>query len=133
MLDMHVQDRTYSLTFNTVSTGVIEKLIGLVRNRYLPGGDDTGKGRDSRESDLPEDMSFYFAGILSAKTVSEPDMVFHAYQPELRRSTIEKNSWKRLFYGATDKRLLESMFFSNGGELEVVGRGRTRRYHWQVA
>lgn len=132
-LDLQVQERCYSLPFNTVSTGVIEKLIGLIRSRYLPDGEDTVISRDTLESHLPEDMSFYFAGILSAKTVSEPDMVFQAYQPELRRSSIETNFWKRLFYGATDKRLLESMYFSNGKELEVVGRGRTWRYRWQVA
>lgn len=132
VLDLQTRERNYSLPFNTVSTGIIEKLIGLVRKRYLPDGGDTVPSRDVREADLPENMSFYYAGMLSAKTVSEPDMVFQAYQPELRRSSIETNFWKRLFYGATDKRLLESMFFSNGNEMEVVGRGRAWRYRWQV-
>jgi hypothetical protein len=80
----------------------------------------------------PENLSFYFTGLLKKTRTDSPQKTLIAHQSEVAVHTLEENIWRRVFYGAIDKRLLESLHFFDGRELEIVSRGRSWGYRWQA-
>ena len=74
----------------------------------------------------------FFSGLLKSARKKHPDMSLLAIQAEISVISIEDNPLRRLFFGAINKRLLESIHMYNGRELEIINRGRTWGYRWQA-
>jgi len=132
-LHIYLAKKSYNIPYSTVSAVLVEKLTELIRDRYHSGTSYTDAGSEVPVSTADtENLSFYFNGLLKNSRSSHPNTRLLAVQTEIAVHTVNDNFWRRLFYGAIDKRLLESMHLYNGCELEIVSRGRKWGYRWQA-
>jgi hypothetical protein len=132
-LHIYLAEKSYNIPYSTVSAGLVEKQIELIRDRYQSGTSYTDAGTEAPLSAADtENLSFYFSGLLKKSRSSHPNTRLLAVQTEIAVHTVNDKFWRRLFYGAIDKRLLESIHLYNGCELEIVSRGRKWSYRWQV-
>jgi hypothetical protein len=130
ILHLATSDTAYDLPYNTVSHELISRLIGLIRERYLPASDGHAPGLSIRPAD--GELSFYFEHLLEAELASDPAMRLLAAQQETALGTMNASTLQRIVFGLVDKRLLEAMHLSDGRELKIIGRGQTYAYRWQT-
>ncbi len=128
-LHLGVPDSPYDLAYNTVSNDVMRPLVDVIVERYRPAGADT-------VVDLPVpgslgELSFYLERLLKDEREQGSAMLPLAAQPETGFRSIERGQLRRLLFGIVDKRLLESVHFSDGHQLRIVDRGQPFAYRWQ--
>lgn len=132
-LNIYIAQRSYSIPYNTVSSEIVCRLADLLRERYIAdGSSEAASSGNAGSMEVGDELSFYFNGLLKGARKDQPDMSILATQTEVPVSSIEENLWRRFLYGAIDKRLLESIHMFNGRELQIINRGRTWSYRWQV-
>lgn len=132
-LHIYTPGNCYSLPYSTVSVEITDRIVDLIRGRYNTEA-ISSESPDFKAAAIPdpEDMSFYFNGLLGKYSSHHPEKKFLAHQREISVHSINSNFWRRIIYGAIDKKLLESIHFFNGTELEVIDRGRKWGYRWQA-
>jgi len=129
-LHLGLRDKAYDLPFNTVGKDLMNRVVDLIRKRYL---DPAAPVAPPPESPLMEgELSFLFAGLLRAGRSREPEQRVLAWQPEAALGTHEASALRSLLLGMIDMRLLESLHLSNGRELKIISRGRTYKYRGQA-
>lgn len=133
VLHLYTTGNCYSLPYSTVSVEITDRIVDLIRGRYNTEA-ISSESPDFKAAAIPdpEDMSFYFNGLLGKYSSNHPENKFLAHQREISVHSIDNNFWRRIFYGAIDKKLLESIHFFNGSELEIIDRGRKWSYRWQA-
>lgn len=127
-LHLAMPGRAYDLPFSTVSRDVMVRVVDLIRERYVPAGEE-------RPDIAPVEvrgLSFYFEGLLSEMRASGTDMQPVAAQADTPMHIHERATWRRLLFGIVDKRLLESVHLTDGRELEIISRGQHYAYRWQA-
>ena len=129
-LQLGVQDEPADLPFNTVSNDVMREVVGHISERLLAGASRTGA--EPPAAGASSGLSFYFERLLKEQHEQAPTMVPVAMQAETSLRSLERGRARRLLFGIVDKRLLESLHFSDGRELRVVDRGQTFAYRWQT-
>ena len=123
----------YDIPYSTVSIDLVRRMIAVIRERYLESGDPYAAVPEGFEgAAAAEGMGFYFTGFLNALAAEHPEYGILATQAETRVAVFENGFWRRLFFGALDKRLLETVHLTDGRELQIVGRGRTWAYRWNT-
>ena len=55
-----------------------------------------------------------------------------ASQPETQLGSSERNRIRRVLFSVVGKRVLETLHFSDGHELKIIGRGPTYAHRWQA-
>ena len=123
-----VPDKPYDLPYNTVSGEVMRRLVGLIRERYL---EDAGPAPIEVEPVELHELSFYFERLLRDVQEGETGMRPIAAQADTALGALEESFVRRFLFGLVDKRLLESLHFCDGRELQVVDRGQPYAYRWQ--
>ena len=119
----------FELPYNTVSNALMDRVIGIIRGRYVPPG---SSHRPVARLELgPDTLSFYFERLLHAEQAGGTGMQPLAIQPETAVGSLETSLPRRVFEGLVSRRLLETMHLSDGRELKIVGRGTTLAYRWQ--
>ncbi len=132
-LFIYINNRCYKLPYSTVSSEIISRLIEILRQRYISTSSSRSDIISNRKPEpVSGELSFLFSGLLASAGKNHSDMKLLAFQSEIPVNSIEGKPWKRLFLGAIDKRLLESLHMCNGIELEIINRGRTWGYRWQA-
>jgi len=133
ILHIYTADYSYKIPFNTISSGLVEKLTEILRTRYINAPISENKSFKLKPSEIELDkLSFFFNRLLNKAEKKHPDMRLLAVQPEVSVKSNEKNLWRRFLFAAIDKRLLESLHIYNGKEMEIINRGRTWKYRWQA-
>lgn len=132
-LHIYTVGKCYSLPYSTVSAEMADHIVDLIRVRYntMPISNGIPDFNSPATPGL-EEMSFYFNGLLGKYRLNHPGTKFLAHQTEIAVHTMDNNFWRRIFYGAIEKKLLESIHFFNGSELEIIDRGRKWGYRWQA-
>ena len=125
-LILGLDGRAYNLRFSTVSKDIIRRLIDLVRARYLDGTPITAVHHDAPAP--TGQLSFLFTSLLAKERRARQLLAAQADTPIGREET---NLLRRLAATAGDKRLLESLHFSDGREPKILRRGRPYKYLWQ--
>lgn len=131
-LHIYTVGKCYILPYSTVSVEMTDHIVDLIRARYNPPTTKGSPDFHSPGTPDPEEMSFYFNGVIGKYSLNHPEKKFIAHQREIAVHSIDSNFWRQIFYGAIDKKLLESIHFFNGNELEIIDRGRKWSYRWQV-
>ncbi len=129
-LRLAMRGTTFELPFNTVSTDIISRLVGLIRARSDEAPPPTVSIKETRIDE--EQLSFFFKGLLSKARTEDPAVRVLASQPETGIGTTESSPLRRLLFGLVSKTLLESLHLSNGRELKIISRGRAYKYSWQT-
>jgi hypothetical protein len=117
----------YDLPYNAVSGEIMGRLTEMIRERYLA---EPASAPARPEAVETTELSFYFERLLREELERASGMVPVATQSDTRMGALEEGVLRRLIFGVMDKRLLESLHFSDGRELRVVDRGRTYAYRW---
>lgn len=132
-LHIYIAEKCFNIPYSTVSSEIITRMVDLLRKRYIIDSHlEIETIKIKHMSAAPEEISFFFSGLLKRAREYHPDMNLLAIQVEVSVNSIEDNHLRRLFFGAIDKRLLESIHMCNGRELEIISRGRTWGYRWQA-
>ncbi len=125
---LFLENQTHSLPFNTVSKVLMQRMVALIRGRYVK------EIRVAPPVEDPvachEDLSFYFTNLLATKQARKPALRLMATQADTPVGTHE-SGLRKLFFGTFGKTLLESMHLYDGGELKIIDRGQDFRYAWQ--
>jgi hypothetical protein len=122
--------RLIDLPYNTVSDDLMLGLVDIVRQRYgrepvaLPAWPEPRQAEGA--------LSFYFERLLAAERRQGRGMRLLAAQGTVPLASREVGALRRLLFRVVDKRLLESMHFSDGRELMVLTRGKAYAYRWEV-
>lgn len=129
-LHLGLPERRFDLPYNTVGKEIMQRLVTLVRARYGARGAVTAVPPHTPVDE--RGLSFLFAGLLAGERRDHPGWALLAAQPEVAVGRTETALWRRLLFGALDKRLLESLISSDGRELKIVSRGRAYKYRGQA-
>lgn len=122
--------KVFDVPFSTVSTRIMQRLVGLIRERYTDGAAQAVPVEEV--GDLAEgDLSYYFTRLLAEEKAEHPESRLLAAQPETAVGAYETGIFRRLLFGIISKLLLESLHFSNGRELKIISRGKRYRYKGQ--
>ena len=127
---LFLKSQTHKLPFNTVSKALMQRMVVLIRGRYVEEISVAPPVYDLVA--YHEDLSFYFTNLLAAEQACKPDLRLMATQADTPVGTHESGV-RKLFFGAFGKTLLESMHLYDGGELKIIDRGQDFRYAWQSA
>jgi hypothetical protein len=121
---------TLDLKFNTVSSGIMKRLVDLIRERFSMG---TQLAPLLDEISAPlDDLSFYFKGLIDKTDQQTPQFHLLAAQPNTPVTDNEPASLGNIFFKIIGKTLLESLHWSDGRELMIVTRGQEFKYKWQA-
>jgi hypothetical protein len=127
-LHLGLPDAPVDLPYNTVSSQLMQRLVGLVKERCrVPGWVRTPL---SVVTPIDE-LSFWFEGLRQAMREENPDMQPIAAQADTRVGSTGSGLLRRIAFGIVDKRLLESLHQTDGEVLMVMDRGRPYAYRWQ--
>ena len=118
----------YELPYNTVSGEVMQRLVDLIRERYLPQEDPLPI---ELEPVSATELSFYFERLLRDELAGDSGMQPVATQADTAMGALEESLTRRFLFGLVAKRLLESLHLSDGRELRVIDRGQPYAYRWQ--
>lgn len=129
-LHLVMPQRTFDLPFNNVSQTIMLRLIELLRRRYTDETTDTAVPENPDFTD--EDLSYYFSRLLAYEKIRRSDMQVLAAQPETPIGAYESSELRKFLLGAIDKRLLESLYWSDGRELKIIDRGGKYKYRFQT-
>jgi hypothetical protein len=129
-LHLAVPGAPLTLPYNTVSREVMDRVVGLIRERYRRA--PQAAPAELPATVVPVELSFYFERLLNERRVDGIDGVVLLAQPDVALAGVESSPWRKLLFGLIDRRLLESLHFSNGRELEVFDRGRHFAYRWET-
>ncbi|MDF1567275.1 MAG: hypothetical protein P1P77_04595 [Spirochaetaceae bacterium] len=136
-LRIYTEDDVFEIYYSTVSADIIENAVKGICRRYIPDKPPT-EIMPTPPALLPDidGLSFYFNGLLrelkERKTGQEHAPELIGFQSETKVSSLENRWWARLFYGAINVKLQESMHFIDSSELRIVDRGRLWKYRWQL-
>ena len=140
-LVMFTPEIAYDLPYSTVSVDLMERLLGILRERYIDGDRDQDDA-PAKESDRyfedgqtdsdTSSLSFLFAGLARKREEHLKSGRLFALQDEVRMIDVDRRILHRVFNGAVEKRLLESLHFVNDRELKIITRGRSWAYRWQA-
>ena len=123
-------EKSYDLPFNTTSRDVMQRLLNLIRERYIDG---VGRMAMAEEPDIiTGEMSYYFTRLLERERMQHPHSKLLAAQPDTYIGSYETSALRKLFLGAVSKTLLESFHLCDGRELIITGRGKAFKYRWQT-
>ena len=120
---------SYDLPYNTVSDDLMRRVVAVIRQRYdaPPVGPAPGS-----ESQVPEGvLSFLFEGLLATERRQQTGMRLRAAQGTVPVWSRDMSAVRRYLFRAAGKHLLESMHFSDGRELMILGRGQDYAYRWE--
>ncbi|MGD8485928.1 MAG: hypothetical protein PVH07_04740 [Chloroflexota bacterium] len=123
-----VPDGHDDLPYNTVSGDIMQRLVGIIRERYQPAPGSVPIGV---EAVAATELSIYFERLLREAQGGDPAMRPVATQPDTALGALEESVPRRLFFGLVAKRLLESAHLSDGRELRIIDRGQPYAYRWQ--
>jgi len=123
-----VPGQPYDLPYNTVSSDVMRRLVGIIRERYQGEREPVPIAPSSTEM---SELSFYFERLLRSEQEGASAMQPLAAQADTPLGVIEESLARRILFGLVAKRLLESLHLSDGRELKVVDRGQPYAYRWQ--
>jgi hypothetical protein len=129
--DIHLAlpGRAYDLRYNTVSDGLMQRVVDVVRQRY---GGKPPPVADAAEPEVRSGMlSFNFERRLARERRERPGLRLVAVQGTLGVRP-RMSAARRTLLRIADKRLLESMHLSDGRELVVISRGKEYAYRWDV-
>ena len=125
-LRLILKEEAFELPYSTVSSSLIERMVKLVRQRYVDQKRVLTIGQDLDASE--QAMSFYYTGLLKKLNSKSPEMQALACQMETPIRKYESRALRSLFLGVIGKHLLESLHLSDGRELCMMDQGRTYRY-----
>ena len=116
---------SYEFNYSTVSGKIIQKLVNIIRERFM----EPGKSLKTEEAHPEKDeLDFYFTNLLSLHRETYPDLKLFAYQTRIRLSSLEEGFFGKIYNLAIMKQLLESMHFCGSRELKIINRGRTFKF-----
>jgi hypothetical protein len=122
--------RPHDLGYNTVSDGLMLRLVEIIRQRYAREPAALPAWPEPR---LEEGvLSFYFERLLAAERRGGRGMRLLAAQGTVPLASHELSAVRRLLFRVVDKRLLEGMHFADGRELMTLTRGKAFAYRWEV-
>ncbi|MBU8914135.1 MAG: hypothetical protein KOO61_08945 [Spirochaetales bacterium] len=125
-LRLILKEEAFELPYSTVSSALIERMVELVRQRYADQERVLTIGQDLDMSE--EVQSFYYNGLLTKLKSKSAETRVLAFQGETPIGKYESSAFRSLLFGAIGKRLLESVYLSDGRELCIMDQGRTYRY-----
>ena len=116
----------YSFPFNTVSEEFIDRIINIVLERFpkLPTPKEVENEVKADEWKLGPN----FYRLLTKEKRKEPQYRCFGVQGQVSVASQNDSLFKRLWYGLIDKRCYESLHFSDGHLLKIIGRGTLYRY-----
>jgi hypothetical protein len=127
-LHLGLPDAAVDLPYNTVSSQLMQRLVGLVKERCrVP----TWVAMPLQTATPVGGMSFYFEGLRQAMRHEQPHMQPLAAQADTALGPSATGLLRRIAFGVVDKRLLESLHQTDGEVLMVMDRGRPYAYRWQ--
>ena len=129
-LQLSMTEKLFILPFSTVSTKIMQRMVGLIRERYTEGTAQAAPGEAIGDM-ADEDLSYYFERLLAEEKAEHPESRLLAAQAETAVGAYETGTFRRLLFGIISKRLLESLHFSDGRELKIISRGKRYRYKGQ--
>jgi hypothetical protein len=128
-LHLGLPDAPVDLPYNTVSSQLMQRLVGLVKERCrIPAWVPTPL---SVATPIDE-LSFWFEGLRQAMREEDPGMQPIAAQADTALGSTGSGLLRRIVFGIVDKRLLESLHQTDGEVLMVMDRGRPYAYRWQT-
>ena len=128
-LHLGLPDGPIDLPYNTVSDALMLRLVALIRERYAPRPVSLSS---VPTLEVPDDgLSFYYRRFLEAEARRSTGMRLLAAQGTAPLASPAMGTARRLLVRLADKRLLESMHFSDGRELRIVTRGSAYAYRWE--
>jgi len=130
VIHLGLPGRSIDLPYNTVSDKLMQHLAVLVRERYCR--ESSSNPSPGTEPTVAEgELSFYFERLLAAER-NQPDMHLLAAQGTVPLEPRSVSAARRLVFGITRKRLLESLHLTDGRELKIVDRGKSYAYRWET-
>jgi len=129
-LNLVMANKSFNLPFNTVSGNIMQRLVNLIRQKYIDTTRNENIVNQTEFTDI--NLSFFFTGLLTEGRKLNPEFKVFASQIETPVTSIEPSGFKKLIYGVIGKRLLESLHLSDGRELKILNRGKTFRYRGQA-
>ena len=129
-VQLGVPGRPWDLPYNTVSDGLMSRLVDLIRARYGRPACHPLPGRELKVG--AGELSFYFERLLAAEQRHDPGMRLLVAQPTAPVGSDGMTAVRRLLVHVSSKRLLESMHLSDGRELMIIDRGQPYAYRWQA-
>ena len=127
-LHLGLPEAPLTLPFNTVSSEVITRVAGIIRERYRPSTEERVAPPATKAGDA---LSFGFEHLLQQQRSADRHVVATLTQPQRSLRDTERSLWRRILFGIMDRRLLESMHLSDGLELHVFDRGRSYAHRWE--
>lgn len=127
-LHLAISGGPFDLPYNTVSSEVMGRVVGMLHERCRPPG--WAPVPPPAATPIGE-LSFYFEGRLRAMREDDPDMQPLAAQADTALRSAGGGLVRRTFQGIVDKRLLESLHQTDGEVLAVMDRGQPYAYRWQ--
>lgn len=129
-LHLSLPGHAFDLPFNTVSKDVMGNIVDLLRERYAGAARGVTIMEEAQVDN--EAFSYYFNSLLTKHQAGGTQFRLLAAQPTRAVGSFESESWRKLFYGAISKTLLESLHLSDGRELKIINRSKTYKYKWQT-
>ena len=129
-LEISTEAECFDLPFNTVSSAIIQRLVDIIRERYIDDGAERVESCRLPREKVPDDddLGFYFSSIMRTERRENPQRILFAWQNRIDLKHLDGRKKKKLFNRISSKQLLESMHFFDGRELKITGRGQTYRY-----
>jgi len=119
------KDSAFEFAYNTVSSDIITKVVGLIRERY------TGEMQSfESEGAVPQEkqLDFYFSNLARQERERNPDNILLAFQPRVHFRGLKEGRLRKIMHVLTSKVLLESLHYCDGRELKIITRGQDFKY-----
>lgn len=129
-LRLYTPKKSVNVRFNTVSTEVILKLVGLIRAKYAEKGDY--KEIEALSFHPGDTMSHGFNGLWAREMSNNRHIKALLAQPEAGVALPKENLLQRIKHVVTGKKLNETLVLTNGKELIVYNRTPFFRYRNQA-
>jgi hypothetical protein len=128
-LRLGLPGRRYDLPYNTISDALMSRIVDHLRERYRPAGSEHPA---PPEPTVPEGMlSFFFTNLRASERRRRPSARLVAVQGTTQVESRSRTRLRGLVHRVVEKRLLESLHFSDGVELKILTRGAAFAYRWQ--
>jgi hypothetical protein len=126
-IDVVLKDTTVELPFSTISSDLMGQLVAIIRRRYV----DESRLVDVNAITPPqaESQSFYFRGLLRGLRSESPHVRLIGFQNEVPLGRYHEGFFRTMFFRVVGKRLLETLYLTDGSELQFLDQGRTYAQH----
>ena len=124
---LHLPRTTYSFEYSTVSSDLIMRMVGLIRERYT-SADTLCTIQGTSPARSLEALGHYYFNVIREFQTMHPDHHLLAHQPRTPLSSVDSGRGRRLLHRVAAKVLLESLHLTDGRELCIIKRDRDFSY-----